>query len=753
MVRSSGVGYWLREGIVAILVSLAVFALYMADRDVVQRADSIWTLHVAMSLVHEGNVNLDEIRPLILPAESLTVLPIGEHLYSWFPLGTPLLIAPLLALVDQAAKALGGFDLYFYLTHHRPDQLLGQIELALASGIVALTAGVVYLFGREFLSRGRALLLVFLFAFCTSAWSTAGRALWQHGPSMLLLLLTLFFLVRAKKDAVQAQYAGLFLALAYVVRPNNAIPVLIFSLYVLWVHPRQMARYLLWAAPAAILFMTYNWRLYGSILPPYYAVGRISLHPALAEALLGNLFSPARGLFVYTPLLLLSAFGPYLKRREGTLDRLDIAVVVVVVLHWLVSSSHWLWWAGHSYGPRLFTDMIPFFLYLLIPVIAKLEMPTLASPVQTWLYTLLFGVLTGVSFFMHYQGATQPATIRWNVGFEGFIANVDQDPARVWDWSDPQFWRGLRPAQLRVQPEAMFIQTSVAQAGVQEISLRLYNLGDRPLHWRALAPFGVEFASHIEPGQVQLATSTARDAGPIAGETSQSLTVKVDSGRYAAGTHSLGGIALQPLTPAGIPSKAEPAVIPVSLLVTPQNRKAAELGKAQNPVFLPVTFRNASNQPGLILPRDIFFDGQAAPAHDAELLAIYGAGWHDLEQTTTEQWRWAASPAYLLIRSADSRRVHIRTVVAAVHSPTSADGHGDHGTLRITLDGQQTANGAALAVAPAQPTEAVLDLTPGWNVVRFELAEGSFRPVDLDPATGDSRLLSFALSGINLIPE
>jgi len=50
-----------------------------------------------------------------------------------------------------------------------------------------------------------------------------------------------------------------------------------------------------------------------------------------------------------------------------------------------------------------------------------------------------FAILLGVSGFIHSRGARTMDVYLWNVS----PANVDQNPARLWDWSDPQFLRGL----------------------------------------------------------------------------------------------------------------------------------------------------------------------------------------------------------------------------------------------------------------------------------------------------------------------
>jgi hypothetical protein len=45
-----------------------------------------------------------------------------------------------------------------------------------------------------------------------------------------------------------------------------------------------------------------------------------------------------------------------------------------------------------------------------------------------------------------------------------------------------------------------------------------------------------------------------------------------------------------------------------------------------------------------------------------------------------------------------------------------------------------------------------VNLLEGWNVLRFDLAAGNFRPSDINPGDGDMRVLSFALKGFNIIP-
>jgi hypothetical protein len=60
------------------------------------------------------------------------------------------------------------------------------LELIFASLVTAAAAALLFYYVRGRLSLPKSLLLAGLFAFGTSAYSTASRGLWQHGPSMLL---------------------------------------------------------------------------------------------------------------------------------------------------------------------------------------------------------------------------------------------------------------------------------------------------------------------------------------------------------------------------------------------------------------------------------------------------------------------------------------------------------------------------------------------------------------------------------------
>jgi hypothetical protein len=220
-----------------------------------------------------------------------------------------------------------------------------------------------------------------------------------------------------------------------VIRPTNAIPLVVLSGVVLVRHPRRFAPYALWMLPVAIPAAAFTVAVHHTVLPAYYAPGKIGHGTTFLPALVGTLVSPSRGLFVFSPVLVLSVYGAWLKLRRDR-DLLDAALATIVLAHWIALSSFPIWWGGHSFGYRLFSDMVPYLVYFLIPVFAEVGgMPR--RPRAVW--TAAVAVLVAISFGINYRGASTRVVYRWN----SEPVNVDSAPSRLWDWSDPQFLREL----------------------------------------------------------------------------------------------------------------------------------------------------------------------------------------------------------------------------------------------------------------------------------------------------------------------
>ncbi len=434
---------WYRFLGVSLSIFLIVLGVYLADRGVIQSADSRWTLYLTMSLVRAGDLNMDEYGHVIA-TDDYRVAYLDGHLHTRYPIGTSLLITPLVYFADSLAGTVFGIDLYENMKAGPVTILTLSLELAIASVIVALTAVVVYLIGRFTLGDWKAVTLAFVFAFATSAWSTASRGLWQHGPSMLLLSLALLIVLTANNRSWMIQLLGPLLVCAYIVRPANLISIGLFVVYVFVCHRPRFLHFVMWATLAGLPFLAYNLAVYGRVLPPYYWPDGIAGNVDVGSAMLGTLFSPSRGLLVYSPVFFLAVVGAALKVRQGRFGALDAILATAILLHWLTISTWAMWWGGTSYGPRLFTDMIPFMMYFLIAVLEEMTLPQTFGAAASAFAAVL---LVAISIFMHYRGATQAETWLWNRATET-VGGVDQAPERVWDWSDPQFLRGIGRADM-----------------------------------------------------------------------------------------------------------------------------------------------------------------------------------------------------------------------------------------------------------------------------------------------------------------
>ena len=96
--------------------------------------------------------------------------------------------------------------------------------------------------------------------------------------------------------------------------------------------------------------------LYGSpLLVPQGSGFMRWTDPQLAAVL----FSSFRGLFTWTPVLLVATVGLGSLGRERR--HLAIVLVAIVALSWYVNASVADWWAGEAFGARRFVSCFPIF--------------------------------------------------------------------------------------------------------------------------------------------------------------------------------------------------------------------------------------------------------------------------------------------------------------------------------------------------------------------------------------------------------
>ena len=371
----------------------------------------------------------------------------------------------------------------------------GRLEKLSAAIITALSVLFLYWAFRGVTTPGWAYVLALVYALGTSSLSMSSQALWQHGPSQLFLSLSLYFLVRGLSDDRYFAYAGFPMAAAVAMRSTDLLLVAPVAAWIVYTHRRRAWSLAVWALLPATALAAYYLVHFGTTDrgPGHTAapVWALFAQTPLTEGLPGVLTSPSRGLFVYSPVLLLSLAGIFIVWHRGPAVWRALSLGPPMVA---LSIANWLtWWGGHSWGPRLLADITPimcFFLYPLTPLMDRRRF-----------LKAIFIVLALVSIGAHALGA-------WLYDGRWDTLSADQIATRLWSWNEsPLAFYGreamLRLEQvvgLRAQPGmsgrasgtlAASYQIGPVPAAVLSgerfvLSLTAANMGDEV--WRAVAP-------------------------------------------------------------------------------------------------------------------------------------------------------------------------------------------------------------------------------------------------------------------------
>lgn len=421
------------------------------------QGDSRWVIPQALSLLDRHTFALDEYASRFpqenyyfiecVSADHVRTYPFyqpvcpGGHFYYLSPPALAMLAAPFVAALEAAVHVVGlkgGSGVVGAFLRGDFVESSKMVEIIIASLFVAAATAVLYLALQQIVTLPEAVILALMFAFATSAWSTASRALASHAPTLLLNSVLLYLLFRSFDRPGLAWALVPVAVLSFYVRPTNIISLAVVAFYVFVHVRRRMVLAALASVPIVATFLAISLSIYGTVLPPYFYADRtshtiLSWHPRVLEALAGNLVSPGRGMFVYCPFLLL-LFWPAAWRTDlgDRFRTLRPYLLAIVILQWVVLSFHYYWWAGFSYGPRYLCDIVPYLIVLMAPVVRCVfqEHPRIR---------VVLAVLVALAVFIHARGAYSAAVHQWNAT----PVDIDSQPSRVWDWRDPPFLRDL----------------------------------------------------------------------------------------------------------------------------------------------------------------------------------------------------------------------------------------------------------------------------------------------------------------------
>lgn len=87
------------------------------------------------------------------------------------------------------------------------------------------------------------------------------------------------------------------------------------------------------------------------------------------DGLIGQLFSPGRGLLLYCPILLLSLAGAIALTRRFQAE--GLLALAVILGHLFLYGKWFMWHGGYAWGPRFLIPTLPFWALFLSPIIAR----------------------------------------------------------------------------------------------------------------------------------------------------------------------------------------------------------------------------------------------------------------------------------------------------------------------------------------------------------------------------------------------
>jgi hypothetical protein len=420
---------------------LGLVLAYSVNGRVIPSGDTDAVTFTALAIVRGDGIALDRFRTEIdLLRRPYWVTEKRGHLISRYPVAPALLAAPLfvpqVALLDRWRP---GWDADALTEWFFADWMGKNVAVLIAASTGML--GMI-LYRRLRIDTGTAVLAVVVGVLGSDLWVVASQSLWQHGPAALALTAAMVLLVPAGGSRARTLAGGIAVGLLVAFRLLDGvlgIPVLAAAL---WRDPRR-AGWLL-SGPIVLGGATawYNYHWFGTLVggqaeleamhETLHAVAGSGSRDILGGAA-GTLVSPSRGLFVFCPWIAITIVA--LPGYTGRLRQWPILAALMwsVPVFGLVLSTYAVWWGGTCFGPRFWTDVVPFFAVLFAFAVEWSRESCRPVFFGTLLAAGLCSVLVqGIGAFCYPSSwSDRPVP-------------VDRHHERLWDWRDSEIARCLR---------------------------------------------------------------------------------------------------------------------------------------------------------------------------------------------------------------------------------------------------------------------------------------------------------------------
>ncbi len=413
----------------AALLFLALTALYFCNFRLRGAGDSLPTRALPFSILREGDLDLDEFTWTSLPERPWPYYIHAQgsegdrRFFSVSSIATSVVVTPLYIL---PTLWLAWNDIPY--VDSRACVIAVVMEKLAAALLAALSATVLFLALCALTTETWALALALLYALGTSTWSISSQALWAHGLSEVCLAMLCLLLPRRSRSWQWIAAIGIVCSIMVWNRPQMAPFAAMTSLFLLTLDRRVAIPLAAAALVSGGALIAYNLWALGNVFGGYGSLGHFS-NPLLA-GLAGLTISPNRGLFVFTPIVVFALWGIVEVWRRGDELRWLRYLTVALGAHVVIYAKFDEWWAGYTYGPRYFTDVLPLLFVLVAYGLAPIWRFGAVRVVAT--------VLAAWGVFVQAVGV-YAADDGWNRE----PISVDTRPQRVWDWNDLQIVRSL----------------------------------------------------------------------------------------------------------------------------------------------------------------------------------------------------------------------------------------------------------------------------------------------------------------------
>jgi hypothetical protein len=356
---------------VAFSVAFFLFSVYLFTyRGGFHSIDEVSMYAVTESLVKFGRLNTDQIawaQWTTTQAEAQGFFGADGHVYSKKGVALSLAQAPL-----------------YWLALHLPGMGMLQTVSLLNAIVTAMTGLLIFMFVlRLGFSLVTSIGVALIFGLGSIAFVYA-KYLFSEPLAGFLLLLAAYMLFAYRQEGGRRHLviAGVAAGFAVLARANNLLLLPIFALYLLTngrINEKgndaplpscppapflPLVVFILSVAPAGLVLLGYNAARSGNPLQTGYDLTLFS--PNIVLGLYKLLFSPLRGLFVYSPVLLLSLPGWWQFRRRWPAEAWLFAGLVGVTVGLFAT---WSSGEGLSWGSRFLVPLVPFWVIVLAPLL------------------------------------------------------------------------------------------------------------------------------------------------------------------------------------------------------------------------------------------------------------------------------------------------------------------------------------------------------------------------------------------------